>query len=195
MISGLLLLSASGNPTRMLAGFMALVLACGDAFHLVPRILVIKTGREEELSRTLGYGKQITSITMTLFYILLWRIGLQIFDLKERNIWSYIVYILAGVRIFLCLLPQNKWAERYPPVHWGIWRNIPFFLQGMFVAGLFFIFRNFAQGFGMMWLAIVLSFMFYLPVVVWANKNPKIGMLMLPKTCAYIWILSMCLCL
>ena len=38
-----------------------------------------------------------------------------------------------------------------------------------------------------MWLTIVLSFSFYIPVVLWANTIPMIGMLMIPKTCAYVW--------
>ncbi len=25
------------------------------------------------------------------------------------------------------------------------------------------------------------------PVVLWADVNPMIGMLMIPKTCAYVW--------
>lgn len=38
-----------------------------------------------------------------------------------------------------------------------------------------------------MWLTIVLSFGFYIPVVLWAEVIPAIGMLMIPKTCAYVW--------
>ena len=38
-----------------------------------------------------------------------------------------------------------------------------------------------------MWLTIVLSFGFYIPVVLWADVMPMIGMLMIPKTCAYVW--------
>lgn len=38
-----------------------------------------------------------------------------------------------------------------------------------------------------MWLPIVLSFGFYIPVVLWADAVPLIGMLMIPKTCAYVW--------
>lgn len=34
---------------------------------------------------------------------------------------------------------------------------------------------------------IVLSFAFYIPVVLWADVIPMIGMLMIPKTCAYVW--------
>ena len=42
-----------------------------------------------------------------------------------------------------------------------------------------------------MWLAILLSFLFYFPVVLWADVLPIIGMMMLPKTCMYIWMLCM----
>jgi hypothetical protein len=179
----------------MLAGIMALVLVGGDAFHLVPRILVIKTGREEQLRHNLGRGKQVASITMTVFYLLLWQIGMLIFSPENKDLWVCIIYFLVAVRIFLCLLPQNKWMERYPPVIWGMWRNIPFFLMGLVVAGLFFSHRSMYPGLGLVWLAIGLSFAFYLPVVLLANKNPRIGMLMLPKTCMYLWLLAMCLSL
>ena len=30
-------------------------------------------------------------------------------------------------------------------------------------------------------------FGFYIPVVLWADTFPMIGMLMIPKTCAYVW--------
>ena len=43
------------------------------------------------------------------------------------------------------------------------------------------------SAFRWMWLTIVLSFGFYIPVVLWANTVPMIGMLMIPKTCAYVW--------
>lgn len=191
----ILLLSSQGNPARILTGIMALVLVGGDAFHLLPRLLVIRTGREEQLRKALGTGKQVTSITMTLFYLLLWQIGVLVTSPKDISFWSYMIYTLTVVRVFLCMLPQNKWQERYPPVIWGIVRNIPFFLQGAIVAVLFFLQRSNLSGLSLMWLAISLSFAFYLPVVVWANRNPKIGMLMLPKTCSYLWMLAMCLSL
>lgn len=38
-----------------------------------------------------------------------------------------------------------------------------------------------------MWLTIVISFGFYLPVVLFADLVPIIGMLMIPKTLAYVW--------
>lgn len=189
----LLLKGGAGNPARTLAGVMALVLVGGDAFHLVPRIALILTGREEGLRTALGRGKQITSITMTVFYLLLWQIGLELFAPSGAKSWSALVYLLAGLRILLCLLPQNRWLDRYPPLDWAIWRNLPFFLLGGVVTGVFFLHSGAALGW--MWLAIVLSFGFYLPVVLRSNQNPKVGMLMLPKTCAYLWMLALCLSL
>lgn len=195
IISLILLATTSAGSPRMLAGIMGLVLVIGDAFHLIPRVMTVLTKREEQLRKALGYGKLITSITMTLFYLLLWHIGSVLFVPKISTGWNYLLYSLAIIRIVLCLLPQNKWQERYPPVSWGIIRNLPFFLIGVITAIMFFINRVEHIGLSLMWLAIALSFLFYLPVVLWANKNPKLGMLMLPKTCAYIWILIMCLSL
>ena len=190
-----LLITGVSNNIRILAGIMALVLALGDSFHLLPRIGVIFTGKEEELRVALGRGKQITSVTMTIFYLFMWEIGKLKAFYYISEIWTYIVYILAIIRIFLFLLPQNRWKDRYPPLSWAILRNIPFFMLGGVVAALFFIYKNQMFGLSWMWLAIVLSFTFYFPVVLWSNKNPKIGMLMLPKTCAYLWMLIMCLSL
>ena len=196
VILGIVLLSNSRDfLPRILAGIMALVLVGGDAFHLIPRIRVILTKEEERFRRALGQGKKITSITMTIFYLVLWHIGLLIFSIDTFNVWTIVIYSLALVRIILCFFPQNKWESRFPPVKWGIYRNIPFFAQGLIVAILFFNNKNMIEGFYFMWLAIVLSFAFYLPVVIWANKNPKIGMLMLLKTSVYVWILIMCLLL
>ena len=195
IISFLLLGSSQSNPAMTLSGIMSLVLVVGDAFHLVPRIIVIKTGKENDMRKLLGRGKQITSISMTVFYLLLWQIGNTIFQSNTFSDWSYFLYFLASVRISLCLLPQNKWTDRYPPVGWGIARNIPFLLMGAFVVVMFYQNRSIYDGFGWAWLALSLSFAFYLPVVLWANKYPKIGMLMLPKTCAYLWLLVMCLSL
>lgn len=42
-------------------------------------------------------------------------------------------------------------------------------------------------------IAIVISFACYLPVVIWAKKKPVVGMLMIPKTIAYMWIICIAL--
>ena len=42
-----------------------------------------------------------------------------------------------------------------------------------------------------MGLAIALSFGFYIPVVLLAGVFPAVGMLMIPKTLAYVWVVVM----
>ena len=79
------------------------------------------------------------------------------------------------------------------PLSWGIYRNIPFALLGALIIVLFYKSAR-EQGdrdFKFMWLTIVLSFGFYIPVVLWADVIPVIGMLMIPKTCAYVWTVLM----
>lgn len=194
-VIAVLLLIGDVTPERMLAGLMALVLIGGDSFHLAPRVISIFTGKAERLRSALGRGKQIASITMTVFYVLLWHIGLLAAPMQNEVSFLVLFYLLAAVRIVLCFLPQNRWQERCPPVSWGIFRNIPFALMGFMVAMRFFSIGDELPGFSFGWLAVLLSFGFYLPVVLWSNRQPKVGMLMLPKTCCYLWLLVMCLSL
>lgn len=192
-IIGMVLLVASGSGLQTLAGIMALILVFGDSFHLIPRIKVIISKNEKALRAALGRGKQITSVSMTVFYLFLWQIGLQISSIPVLPFWNYLIYAMAVLRVVLCFLPANRWVDEKPPVKWGIYRNIPFFIIGIMVSILFYLNRNVIFSIHYMWLAILLSFSFYLPVVLFTNRNPKIGMLMLPKTGCYLWIISMCL--
>jgi hypothetical protein len=103
------------------------------------------------------------------------------------------VYALAVLRIALCLFPQNMWLSANAPIEWGIYRNIPFAILGLIIIIIWFQTARKANDrvFRFLWLAVLLSFAFYIPVVLWADINPMIGMLMLPKTCAYVWIVWM----
>ena len=39
--------------------------------------------------------------------------------------------------------------------------------------------------------AILISFGCYLPVTLFSKTKPKVGLLMIPKTCSYMWIIAM----
>ena len=180
---------SKGNRQFLLFGWMAVVLGAGDSFHLVPRALALCTTGLENYTVPLGIGKWITSVTMTIFYVLLYYVWRQRYQISGRGGLTAAVYGLAGVRIGLCMMPQNQWLSAEAPLSWGIYRNIPFALLGLLVIVLFYGSAK-AQGdkaFRWMWLTIVLSFGFYIPVVLWADTMPMIGMLMIPKTCAYVW--------
>ena len=187
---GILMIRGSkGRSQYRLFGVMAVVLGAGDSFHLVPRALALCTTGLENYTVPLGLGKWITSITMTIFYVILYYVWRQRYQIKGRNGITAAVYILAGLRIVLCMMPQNDWLSASAPLSWGIWRNIPFALLGLLIIVLFYRSakeRN-DHAFRWMWLTIALSFGFYIPVVLWADAVPMVGMLMIPKTCAYVW--------
>ena len=154
---GILMVRASSGKSRQFTifGWMAIILGGGDSFHLIPRVIALCTTGLDHYTAVLGVGKVVTSVTMTIFY----------------------------------LLPQNQWTAENPPEGWGIWRNIPFALLGVVVIILFFRSARGRQdlAFRHLWLTIVLSFGFYIPVVLFASRIPLMGMLMIPKTCAYMW--------
>lgn len=185
----IMMIKGKEKKEYFLFGVMAVTLGCGDAFHLVPRALALCTTGLESYTVWLGAGKWITSVTMTVFYIILyyvWRIRYQI---KGANGITAAVFVLSAIRIALCFFPQNDWLSADAPLSWGIYRNIPFALLGILIIVLFYrsAKKNEDKEYRFMWLTIVLSFAFYIPVVLWADKYPLIGFLMMPKTCAYVW--------
>ena len=185
----LMIRGCKGNSQFKLFGWMAVVLGVGDSFHLIPRALALCTTGLEHFTVPLGLGKWITSVTMTIFYVLLYYVWRQRYQVKGQHSITAAVYALAGIRIVLCMMPQNQWLQAESPLSWGIYRNIPFALLGLIIILLFYRSakeRN-DHAFCWMWLTIVLSFGFYIPVVLLADQIPLIGMLMIPKTCAYVW--------
>lgn len=178
---------SNGSRQVRLFGIMTLVLVFGDAFHLVPRIIAA-VNPMGDYTVSLGIGKMITSITMTVFYLILYFIFEMRYERKSAALRGTVI-ALAVIRIALCLFPQNDWTGA-APVIWGVYRNIPFTMMGLMMVVLYFTERSDRQ-YQWMWLAVALSFAFYLPVVLWADVSPMIGMLMLPKTCMYMWIVVM----
>ena len=177
-----------GNRQFSLFGIMAIVLGAGDSFHLVPRAVALCTTGLGAYTAALGFGKLVTSITMTVFYVILYHIWLLRYGKKERLLTAS-VYALAAIRIILCLMPQNDWLSAASPLSWGIYRNIPFIILGIMMIVLFYreAKANSDTTFRWMWLAITLSFACYIPVVLFSDAVPVTGMLMIPKTCAYVW--------
>lgn len=193
IVIGIIMMRKAKDTQFRLFGRLAFILGVGDAFHLVPRILALLTGAFPALVVSLGFGKLITSITMTIFYIMLyvfWRVRYKI---QGRTQLTWIIFALGLVRIALCLFPQNQWLSADSPLIWGIIRNIPFTILGIIILYLFFVEakKQNDQAFKWAWLAITLSFALYIPVVLWADKIPLIGMLMIPKTLAYVWLILM----
>lgn len=180
---------SKGQRQYFLYGIMAVTLGLGDAFHLVPRAIALCTTGLADYTTALGIGKLITSVTMTLFYVILYYGWRERYKISEKNELTIAVWLLSAIRIVLSLMPQNEWLSANPSLFWGIYRNIPFTLLGLLVIVLFYKSAKEKRDFPFrfMWLTIVLSFGFYIPVVLFADTIPAVGALMIPKTLAYVW--------
>ena len=170
-----------------------MTLCGGDAFHLVPRIIRAVHGSSEKIRKQLGIGLQVSSITMTVFYIILMYVWKDTFpDFNIPAAVKAMVWISAIIRIAVCLLPQNNWCTEDGNLKLSIIRNAVFAVTGIGVIILYAISGN-ANGYHMtrMVAAIIISFGCYLPVTLFSKTKPKVGLLMIPKTCAYMWIIAM----
>lgn len=181
---------SNGNAYYKWFGIMAVILGFGDAFHLIPRIIALQTTGFESHVVSLGFGKFITSITMTIFYLILYYLWKMRFKITNVSKLDVVMWSLAIVRIVLCFFPQNEWFISDSSITWAIIRNIPFAIMGILMiillyrSGIEHNDRNAKK----MAIAVILSFAFYIPVVLWARVHFLIGMLMIPKTLAYLWI-------
>ena len=187
IISGCVILKHAKDKTEKYMGIATLVLGCGDAFHLVPRVMKYFT--DMDMTAALGVGKLITSITMTVFYVLLYYVWQGHYGVESGRNLSLSIWCFAAVRVILCLFPQNGWLTNSSDMTWGIIRNVPFVILGAFICRLFFKERGKDKVFSLLWLYVLLSFAFYIPVAVAAGLVPVLGMLMLPKTICYILML------
>lgn len=174
------------NKNAKLFGIMAVLLGVGDAFHLLPRVIShLSPGGFEAHALALSYGKMVTGITMTIFYVLYYFYYREITkDSDNKKKW--IILLLATVRIVLVLLPQNNWGTG-GSYTMGIVRSIPFLIMGILLM-IWSYKKKYFDGLRYMSLLIFLSFLFYVPVVLWVDKVPALGALMMPKTVAYIFI-------
>ena len=191
---GVIMLRRGQSPLVKKAGLMAALLGAGDAFHLLPRCYALWTTGLEAHAAALGVGKFITSITMTVFYLLLYFVWRERYQVKGRKKLTWVMAGLCALRVALCLLPQNQWLSANPPLTFGIVRNVPFAAMGVIIIALFYQEGRKAADpvFRFMPLAVTLSFAFYLPVVLLSGTYPLVGMLMIPKTLAYVWVVWMC---
>lgn len=173
----------------LLLALMTLLLGIGDAFHLIPRMVGLLSDGLENHTFSLGLGKLITSITMTVFYLLFYFFFVIKYDKKDTKVFTIILLALALIRVALLALPQNGWFEKDPSYLFAILRNIPFCLMGGLFVVLSCLWTKEDRFFKWTYLLVFFSFVFYMMTVLLASKHTWAGMMMLPKTVCYILII------
>ena len=176
----------------ILAAFV--LLAAGDSGHVGFRVaahLMNDLNKEVMVFGSpmslVGIGMMTTAFTVTLFYMVMvfvWQTRYH----KPAN-WLTNLVMGAGVaRLAFMALPANQWGNVVPPQPVSLYRNLFLIVQGVGIIGLFLYSAYKENDTPFKWVGwmIVLSYAFYIPVILFAQKFPLIGMLMIPKTCAYV---------
>jgi hypothetical protein len=173
-----------------------ILLATGDTGHVGFRVLAQLTNTLDKPVSILGapmhligLGMMTTAFTVTMFYmifILVWQSRN-----KEKSSWITNLLLAFGViRIIFMALPANQWGDLVPPQPIGLYRNLFLVIQGVGLLGLLFYSASRKKDklfLAIAWM-IVLSFAFYTPVILFVQQIPMIGMLMIPKTIAYLTV-------
>ncbi len=165
------------------------LLALGDTGHVGFRVIAYAQGGLEANPALVGAGALSTAFTVTIFYVLMvdaWRLRFK----KSLGWFGWTLLVAGAVRLIVMLFPQNQWWQVTAPYDWSLLRNGFLVLQGLGVMGL--ILRDAARtrdrAFTWIGVMIALSYLFYAPVILWVEWVPMLGMLMIPKTCAYLGV-------
>ncbi|MEA5078758.1 MAG: hypothetical protein VB013_09335 [Anaerolineaceae bacterium] len=184
---------------KTVAGLVLLafvLLAAGDTGHVGFRVAAHLLG---DLNKTvsvfgspmslLGIGMLTTAYTVTLFYMVFVYVWQERFNQKAT--WFTWLLLAAGVaRLIFMALPANDWGNTVPPQPVSLYRNIFLMVQGVGLIWLIFTSAYKANDNTFKWIGwmVVVSYAFYTPVILFAQQIPVIGMLMIPKTIAYVAI-------
>jgi hypothetical protein len=169
--------------------WMFLFLAIGDTGHVGFRVLAYTRGPLENSPLLVGLGSLATAYTVTLFYMIFVTVWRERFN-KPASWFTWLLLIIGILRMIIMALPGNQWGQVFPPQPMGILRNIPLMIQGLGILILILWSSVQKKDKTFIWIGccIFLSFLFYTPVIFFVNQIPLLGMLMMPKTMAYLAI-------
>ena len=179
-----------------LGRWMFFLLALGDTGHVGFRVWayasssleakVTVLGREVGL---VGLGALATAFTVTIFYALVLVMWHERFR-KPYGWFGALLFAAAALRLLVMLPAWNQWNSVVPPQPWSTVRNLPLMLMGLGVAYLILRDARTTHDRTFTWVGgfIVASYLFYMPVIFFVQQAPLVGMLMIPKTLAYVGI-------
>ena len=170
------------------------LLAAGDSAHVGLRLLGLARGGLRE--GWVGYGALATAFTVTLFDLLLVqghqrqlkrREGRQPIGRERWGLLPRLLLALALVRLMLLALPQNQWAAVLPPQPWSLVRNLPLLALTMGTGALYLGSQG-KQQLWQRWIGglLLVSAVCHLPVALWIQEQPLLGLLMIPKSLCYL---------
>jgi len=171
-------------------------LAVGDMGHVGFRVIAFSMGGLDATLNLFGnpvklapLGSIATAWTFTLFYVcmvFMWKARFK----KRFGPVAWIIFSLAIIRSLIMLLPDNSWDSQNIQEPLYTLRNIPLIM--MQVGTVYLMLRDALPArdaiFKWIGIMIIVSLVCYAPVVAFVKTYPNVGMLMIPKTIAYLVI-------
>ena len=133
----------------------------------------------------------MTAVTVTLFYVILEIIWHARFQTSYGWFGWCLLLLVPSIRFALLIPSGNEWKHSTSSSQpWNTIRNIPLVVQGLGVAYLILRDASIEHDKTYKWIGIciVLSYVCYIPTMIWIQQNEMLGMLMIPKTIAYVAI-------
>jgi len=177
-------------------------LGLGDIGHVGFRVVAYALGGFDVPVNVFGrqvllapLGSLATAITFTVFYVLLvmmWRTRYN----KPYGGLGVALFALAVIRLLIMTHPDNGWNSLQAVQPWSTIRNLPLMLMQLGIAWLILRDSLAAQDKAFTWMGVMIlvSFACYAPVIFLQQSIPQIGMLMIPKTVAYLVIAFLGFC-
>jgi hypothetical protein len=171
-------------------------LGLGDIGHVGFRVVAFAMGGLDTTVTILGnqlmlapMGSLATAITFTFFYLLMVMAWSARYD-KPYEWFGYALLALGVIRLMLMAHPDNGWNSLQAQQPWSMYRNLPLMMMQLGVAYLILRDALAAHDRTFSWISamIFVSFACYAPVIFLQQQIPQIGMLMIPKTLAYMVI-------
>lgn len=172
------------------------LLGLGDIGHVGFRVVAFAMGGLGATVTLAGLelklapmGALATAVTFTFFYVVIIMIWRERFS-EGYGVLGVLLFVLAAVRLIIMTVPANDWNSLQPPQEWSLMRNVPLML--MQLGSAYLIMRDAIRESDrtFVWIAIMIlvSFACYAPVILLQQRVPLVGMLMIPKTIAYLVI-------
>ena len=196
MIRNMDRVAPADQPVAKCIMWAFLLLALGDTGHVGFRVIAYAMGGLETQPvlfgmpiSLVGLGTLATAITVTFFYVFMldaWRVRYD----RRYGWFEYILLAAAALRLIIMVFPANEWGKVVPPQPWSLIRNAPLTVLGLGVAYLILRDARATNDRIFFWIgiSILISYACYLPVILFVQRAPMVGMLMIPKTLAYVAI-------
>jgi len=183
-----MLLRSKGNKKVKIFGFMVLLLAIGESFHLVPRIMEIFTSGTDNYTKLIETGRFIASLSIVFVYLLLywfWKVYNRVSSLNIYNIGLVVLGILSLSLSVIFHDTSNTILV--------FLRNLPTLVFGALVV---LQIKNLnsdtnTQPFKYLWIPVLLALVFTVSFELLSIPYPFFIILMMPKTLMNIWIVVM----